>query len=65
MPEMDGIEATKKIRSINNKNIPIIAITANAVEEELNVYMKEGLTDYLTKPFDEYKLLKKIREYIS
>jgi PAS domain S-box-containing protein len=65
MPEMDGIEATKKIRSISNKNIPIIAITANAVEEELNVYMKEGLTDYLTKPFDEYKLLKKIREYIS
>lgn len=65
MPEMDGIEATKKIRSLSNKNTPIIAITANAVEEELKVYMQEGLTDYLTKPFDEYKLLKKIREYIS
>lgn len=37
----------------------------NAVEEELNVYMQEGLTDYLTKPCDEYKLLKKIREYVS
>lgn len=65
MPEMDGIEATKKIRSICQRNIPIIAITANAVEEELKTYMREGLTDYLTKPFDEYKLLKKIREYIS
>lgn len=65
MPEMDGIEATKKIRSLSNREVPIIAITANAVEEELKVYMQEGLTDYLTKPFDEYKLLKKIREYIS
>ena len=65
MPEMDGIEATKKIRSLISKPIPIIAITANAVEEELNTYIKEGLTDYLTKPFDEYNLLKKIREYIA
>ncbi len=64
MPEMDGIEATKKIRSLINKKLPIIAITANAVDEELKVYMKEGMTDFLTKPFDEHKLIAKIKEHI-
>lgn len=63
MPEMDGIEATKKIRSMTGDRLPIIAITANAVEEELNAYIREGLTDYLTKPFDEQKLISKIKEY--
>ncbi len=65
MPEMDGIEATKKIRSMTGDKLPIIAITANAVEEELKAYIREGLTDYLTKPFDEQKLINKIKEYTS
>lgn len=64
MPEMDGIEATKKIRRLDRKKTPIIAITANAVEEELKAYLKGGLTDYLTKPFDEKRLIKKILEHI-
>ncbi len=64
MPEMNGVDATKRIRQFRGPDTPIIAITANAVLEELDSYMKEGLTDYLTKPFDEKRLIQKIREHL-
>lgn len=63
MPEMDGIEATKRIRKEKGNSLPIIAITANAIEEELNQYLQDGMTDYITKPFDEQKLIEKVEEY--
>lgn len=64
MPEMDGLEATRRIREKKGIKLPIIAITANAIEEELKQYLKEGMTDYITKPFDEQVLINKIRQYI-
>jgi len=61
MPEMDGIEAMKKIKSKKNKHQPlIVAVTANAIREELDSYLQEGFDDYLTKPFDEAQLLNKM-----
>jgi CheY-like chemotaxis protein len=63
MPEMDGIEATKILRNKLGEEIPIIAITANAVKEELEYYLKIGLSDYLTKPFEEKKLLLKMQQF--
>lgn len=65
MPEVDGIEATKFIRNTLKINVPIIAITANAVKEELDSYIKEGMNDYITKPFDEKTLVNKIQRWIS
>lgn len=65
MPEMDGLEATRRIREKKGIELPIIAITANAIEEELKQYLKEGMTDYITKPFDEQMLIDKIREHIQ
>ena len=63
MPEMDGIEAMKKIKSKKNKHQPlIVAVTANAIREELDSYLHEGFDDYLTKPFDEAQLLNKMIE---
>jgi CheY-like chemotaxis protein len=53
MPEMDGLEATQYIRKQLNLSLPIIALTANAVKEELDYYISEGLNDYITKPFEE------------
>lgn len=64
MPEMDGVEATKKIRTLPGGDLPIIAITANAVEEELRSYVEQGMSGYLTKPFDEMQLMEKIKEFI-
>ena len=62
MPEMDGIEATQILRKKLGNEIPIIAVTANAVKEELDYYLKNGLSDYLTKPFEEKKLLMKMQQ---
>jgi CheY-like chemotaxis protein len=61
MPEMDGIEAMKIIRQKNNKHQALIlAVTANAIKEELDDYLQKGFDDYLTKPFDEAQLLNKM-----
>lgn len=64
MPEMNGLEATRNIRETISSTIPIIAITANAVKEELEQYINDGFTDYITKPFDEEKLIKKIADHV-
>jgi len=63
MPEMDGLEATKIIREELKIDTPIIAITANAVKEELESYISKGMNDYITKPFEENTLLSKIEQW--
>lgn len=62
MPDMDGLEATAHIRKQLN-DIPVIAMTANAVKEELEAYLTLGFTDYITKPFEETALLDKLSIY--
>ena len=53
MPIMDGLEAMKQIQLIekNRKPTPVIALTAHALAEERDRYLKAGMTDYLAKPF--------------
>lgn len=53
MPVMDGNKATRKIRSLDRTDastIPIIAMTANALESDMKVSLESGMNDYLTKP---------------
>ena len=53
MPVIDGYQATDIIRKLNNKknaNIPIIAMTANAFEEDKKRAFDSGMDDYLSKP---------------
>jgi len=53
MPIMDGIEATQIIRSYPQySDIPIIALTANAFTEQKQEYLKNGMSDFLSKPID-------------
>ncbi|MDR2532100.1 MAG: response regulator [Oscillospiraceae bacterium] len=64
MPEMDGMEATVRIRALGEsnddeqyfKNIPIVALTANAVAGMREMYLENGFNDYLSKPIDTVKL---------
>lgn len=65
MPEMDGVETTKRIRELHgnpNQNIPVIALTADAVAGVKEEMLREGLDDYITKPIVlkvAYKVLRK------
>jgi len=51
MPKMDGIEATKHIRSMGYKK-PIVALTANALAGQAEMFMKNGFDDFISKPID-------------
>ena len=64
MPVMDGVEATRKIRGMEEKtgkHIPIVALTANAMKGDRERYLKAGMDDYMTKPF-KWELLRQIIE---
>ncbi|GGB12463.1 PAS domain S-box protein [Puia dinghuensis] len=68
MPEMDGIEATQRIRKLPDpvlSNIPIIALTANALKGDSEKYLAAGMTDYLAKPFDEARLFRVISRNLT
>lgn len=63
MPEMSGIDATQLIRSNsdpNKANIPIIALTANALKGDSDKYLSAGMNDYISKPFEEEQLYQKL-----
>lgn len=66
MPNMDGIEAAKTIRSLDRadaKSIPIIAMTANAFAEDMRKTKEAGMNEHLTKPVDGEKLLQVLYKY--
>ena len=68
MPEMDGIEATEHIRRLNRadaKNIPIIALTANAFDEDVQRSLQAGLNAHLTKPIDPKILFQTLEKYLG
>ncbi|MBN1182706.1 MAG: response regulator [Bacteroidales bacterium] len=62
MPEMDGYEATRKIKKLN-KNIPIIAQTAYARENERKEVFEVGCDDYIAKPYKAEELLQIINKF--
>jgi len=68
MPEMDGYEATKKIRAMDNpfaKWVPIVAMTANVFREDIEKCLEAGMDDHIGKPLDFENILFMIRKYLS
>ena len=68
MPEMDGLEATRRIRALNRsdaKKIPIVALTANAFDEDVQLSMQAGLNAHLSKPVEPEALFRTLEELIE
>ena len=68
MPVMDGLAATTAIRKLNHpdaKRVPIIAMTANAFDEDVQRSLKAGMNAHLTKPADPEHLYKTLEELIK
>ena len=67
MPEMDGYEATRRIRNMEgqgSKRVPIIALTANVLEEDYERCVQCGMDDYITKPLKKLKLKEIILKWL-
>jgi len=68
MPEMDGYDATRTIRGLDNKwakDIPIIAMTANVFREDIDMCLEAGMNDHIGKPLDINEVLRVLRQYLT
>ncbi len=66
MPVMDGLEATRLIRRhVDAEQLPIIAMTAHAMEQERQLCLEAGMNDHLTKPVDPKNLTKTLARWIK
>ena len=68
MPEMDGLTATKEIRKLDREDagtIPIIALTANAFEEDMHQSIEAGMNAHLSKPIDCDMLYEELRRQLA
>ena len=67
MPIMNGYEATRAIRALARadvKTLPIIAMTANALEEDKAAALKSGMNDHIAKPLDIELFIRALRQHI-
>jgi signal transduction histidine kinase len=67
MPLMDGLEATRHIRALDDswaKQVPIVAMTANVFKEDIERCLAAGMNDHVGKPLDLKEVLQKLHEYL-
>ena len=66
MPVMDGYTATQKIRENDRlKDLPIIALTANAMEHDRARSLEAGMNDHISKPIDVEAMIETLAEWVS
>lgn len=70
LPEKSGIEVTIEIRKIEEQNgaakpVPIIALTANTLDNDRDKCLEVGMNEYLSKPFTSDQLIEKINKFIQ
>lgn len=66
MPEMDGIETTRVVRRMLGENgeVPIIALTANAVDGSKDIFISEGMDDFVPKPIELRVIISKLKTWL-
>lgn len=60
MPVMSGVTALKELKKIEGFNIPVIAVTADAISGSEERYLQEGFSDYISKPFTKNQIKEKL-----
>ncbi|MBK8762637.1 MAG: response regulator [Sulfuritalea sp.] len=67
MPVMDGLTATRRIRELGgaNRDVPIVALTANAMQSDQDACHEAGMNDFLAKPFDRAGLMACIERWLA
>ena len=68
MPIMDGYEATRTIRRLSRKDVedlPIIAMTANALEEDKEAALKNGMNAHIAKPLDMNVFISILKKFVG
>jgi CheY-like chemotaxis protein len=67
MPEMDGVDATRIIRSLPGEKyskLPIVALTANVVGDVRDMFLKSGMNDFLSKPLEFVEIERVLKELL-
>ena len=67
MPEMDGVQTLRRMKAMEEnlcKNVPVIALTANAVSGAKQLYLKAGFDNFLSKPIEPNKLEQLLMHYL-
>lgn len=63
MPGMDGLRTTRRIRSLGHGDVPIVAMTAHALKEDMQKCLDSGMNDYLSKPIRKDLLLQMVSKW--
>ena len=65
MPDMDGLEATRRIRALGREasQVPIVALTANSLESDRLACIEAGMNDFVAKPFAKKQLFRLLERY--
>ena len=68
MPKMDGYTAAKRIRKMDDPvkaSVPIVAVTANAFEEDRKIALEAGMDGHLAKPYDIPKMMETLQKLLN
>jgi len=65
MPKMSGVETLKKLKEIDGFNIPVVALTADAMEGKSTKYIEVGFNDYLSKPINKDELKRVLNKFLN
>jgi len=65
MPKMNGVETLRRLKEISGFDVPVVALTADAIEGTDEKYINAGFNDYLSKPIDRYLLNKVLNKYLG
>ena len=65
MPDMDGVQTMHTLKSMPDFHVPVVSLTADAVEGSREKYLCEGFDDYIPKPMDREEMHDAINKYIG